>query len=374
MRIQWATWLKRGLAAAVVGYLVLNGFAGYKDIDKRSFVVSIGIDEGKSKPDHFLVTLKIAIPGPDPKQGDSNFLLISEEATGIAEAVRKIKARIDKEPDFGQMKVIMVGEQLARSRDINEIMDWFERRRDIQKIAWVSVGTPDAKAILAVKPKTERLAGNAMFLQFGREGTESPFITSTYLFEFRRSLQTAGADAFMPLLQVKKEASTDELEASRLALFHHNKLHKLLNDRDTHTFNMVRKHGERTGITVSNDGETFMLTFDQTNFKYDVSWPPASRPKLIISAELHGIVEESTIPVTTEKLLEIEKLAEEQFRADVKHLLQTLQKDHIDPIGFGLRSRAKYGRFDEEAWDDEFARAETEISVRVRLIGTGIKQ
>ena len=75
-------------------------------------------------------SFKIAIPSGDPKTGDKKSLLITQEATSIAEAIREVKSKVDKELDFGHCKGVMYGEAYARE-NIGKIQDWTVRRRDI---------------------------------------------------------------------------------------------------------------------------------------------------------------------------------------------------------------------------------------------------
>src|SRR5690625_4551243 len=89
--------------------LLLSG-CGFKDIDKRVFVVGFGIDGGsEEKP--YKITLKMAIPGkkdsPKPE-----YTYLTQEADTIAKAIRLSESNIDKELEFGHAKVIVLGEDV----------------------------------------------------------------------------------------------------------------------------------------------------------------------------------------------------------------------------------------------------------------------
>ena len=111
-----------------------------------------------------------------------------------------IKSEVDKEIDFSHSKMIILGEDIL-GEDLQETIDWFIRRRDIQKIAWIAVGSPGVEEILKLKPKSESLPANALFLSFGRTGTESAYIITEYLFDLRKRLTEKGLDTVLPVIE-----------------------------------------------------------------------------------------------------------------------------------------------------------------------------
>ncbi|MBT2658238.1 Ger(x)C family spore germination C-terminal domain-containing protein [Bacillus sp. ISL-18] len=53
---------------------------GFKDIEKRFFVVSIGVDAAKDRTKKYLVSLKFAVPGPS-KDSPIEYQIVSQEAS-----------------------------------------------------------------------------------------------------------------------------------------------------------------------------------------------------------------------------------------------------------------------------------------------------
>jgi spore germination protein KC len=88
---------------------------GFKDIEKRFFVVSIGVDTAKDHTKKYLVSLKFAVPGPS-KDSPNEYQIVSQEANSISEAVRIIKTKVDKEIDFSHAKVIVFSESIVKRK------------------------------------------------------------------------------------------------------------------------------------------------------------------------------------------------------------------------------------------------------------------
>lgn len=355
----------------VIMYLLISGMNGYKDIDKRFFVVSIGIDEGEESKDTFKVTLKLAIPGANPKQGASDFTLISEENESIAKAIRLMKANVDKELDFGHTKVIILGRTLIENRDLMEVMDWFERRRDIQRIAYVAVGAPTAKEVLAVKPKGERLPANSLFLTFGHIGTETPHILTEYLFMLRRSLHENGIDSVLPYVELMKQDKNTFYDIKRTVVFYHGRARLLLGPEQSKFFTMLVRRVNKTGVDISYKGKNIHITLDDIDIKYDVEKHPL---KLIVKGNIKGLVEESEETIQDHEIKQIEQATVKAISKAYEDLIQTLQENKVDPIGYGLKYRAKYQSFQEDQWYAQYTKAEVETKIQVHIAGIGIVQ
>ncbi|WP_078546931.1 Ger(x)C family spore germination protein [Litchfieldia alkalitelluris] len=352
-------------------FILLLVGCGFKDIDKRFFVVSIGIDKPENDNFKYNVLLKLAIPEAEPKMGAKKFILISEEANSITEAVRIMKSRVDKELDFGHAKTIVLGEELFE-KDIKETMDWFVRRRDIQNVAWVTLGSPTAKAVLELKPDSERLPSNALLLAFGDQGTETPYITSVFLFKFIRDLNESGINPVLPIVEMGKEKL---FMINRLVILEEGKEKLRLNKDETKTFNILDKGYDKTDILVDEEDEKFLISVQSlsSNFKVDVK--NQDEPSLQINIKLSGIVEESQNMIDLKTLNRYEKLVSKASTKRVKDLILKFQEEKVDPLGFGLRYRATHSGEESakyKKWLELYPKLQINVNVEAKIEGTGI--
>jgi spore germination protein KC len=136
--------LKAFLFIVCLLVLTLTG-CGFKDIDKRIFVVSVGVDPAKKSDKKFLISLKLAVP--NIQEVSNEFVIISEEGDTIAEAVRIMKAKVDKELDFSHAKLIVYNEKILKPEIEKNLYYWFIRRRDFQEMSWVAIGKPSAQDV-----------------------------------------------------------------------------------------------------------------------------------------------------------------------------------------------------------------------------------
>ncbi|RXT04902.1 Ger(x)C family spore germination protein [Ammoniphilus sp. CFH 90114] len=362
----------RILLLLMVASLLLPG-CGFKDIDKRYFVVNIGIDKPESEQEKYKVILKLAIPTGEIKSGESEFILVEQEAKTIAEAVRLIKSTVDKELDFSHAKAIIIGKEMLE-RDMEELTDWMMRRRDIQKIAYMATGVPDAKTILEIKPKSERLPSNALFLTFGGEGSESIYTVTVYLFDFRRRLFERGVDAILPVI----EANKDLLKINKTVVFDGGGVKKLfLTPAETKVIHpmITTAHIRRTNVIVEQGDWKFVANVEHIEADYQVEEKEKGEVIIKVTYSMEGIIEESNRSIKDNQLRDVERLIEKEMKKQIKEVLTKLQKEKFDPVGFGLAYMAQ--SFDNEhEWDQWrghlYQNADFDIQVKTKVLGSGV--
>jgi len=355
------------LLFVVVLVLLLTG-CGFKDIDKRLFVVSIGVDQAKNSSKKYLISLKFALPSAS-KKGKSDFVIISEKADTMAEAVRVIKTKIDKELDFGHAKVIIFSEEMAFQKENAGLYYWFSRRRDIQKVAYVGLGKPSALAVLKVKPKSEDLPANALILALPKDGTETPYVITEYYFDLKKRLIERGLDPILPVIEAKKNL----IQINKSGLFNKSHLKLLLNQQETKILNFLLNGEEKSELKVRKGKDTFIIDIYKIKTKYHIYNSKGTQPFIKVDVKVKGRIEETNVRITNGKLSPYEKDAEKQLSKEMRGLLEKIQQANIDPIGFGLRYRARhFNKDDWEEWKGIYPTLTFKVNAKVNIEDTGL--
>ncbi|WP_268921761.1 Ger(x)C family spore germination protein [Metabacillus schmidteae] len=342
---------------------------GYKDIDKRYFVVSIGVDKGRN--DMYDISLKLAVPSSDIKTGSNESEILTESAQTISEAVRIIKAKVDKELDFGHAKMIIFGDELVKE-DITNIVDWFSRRRDIQAIAWTAIGRPSALKILEAKPMGERLPSNSLFLTFGNAGTETPYISSVYLYKLMSLKSERGIDPILPII----EADDQDYSTNQLAVFSSLKHALTLDDEQTKYFNIIKNNSSKTEVKVEgeNNAPYFVFSTDKVRTTYRIE-EKNTKVNILMNIKISGVVEEAFDVLQDEKKREYEKDIELEVSDHIKNLLKLFQKENVDPVGFGLRYRGLHTGNEStkiNEWNSIYKSVNFKVTTQVEMKNVGI--
>ncbi|WP_042202426.1 Ger(x)C family spore germination protein [Paenibacillus camerounensis] len=350
--------------------LCLTTGCEYKDIDRRIFVVAIGIDSGEAED--FKVSLKLAIPQGEVTKIDEKMQIITEESNSISEALRLMKSRVEKELDYVHCKSLIIGEGLA-GRDIRHVLDWAVRRRDIQLILNFAVGRPEALDVLKVKPPSERIPSNSLIMAMSGQGTESPFIASVYSYQLMRDVYEQGKDPILPVIEAEGET---QFRIDKIALLDKQKVQLVLNPEESRLFNLLTRPDLRTNFPARVDDSEFQYYTESSKSAYKIISSEPGAPVVRYKIKINGIVEEnSTQELITHNLLEqISDAGEEALEQSVEALLEKIKKKRLDPFGWGLRYGTRHWNNETEAeeWAALFPVLKLEVAADVRIKYSGL--
>ncbi|MDB5083294.1 MAG: Ger(x)C family spore germination protein [Bacilli bacterium] len=360
-------------SSLMIGLLSLFVFAEgceFKDIDKRFFVVGIGVDKPENSTKKYRITLKMAIPSGSIRMGSESFQNFTQNADSITEAVQLIKSRLDKEADFGHTKVLIFGQQLIKE-DYVHPMDWFIRQRFIQKVAFMAIGKPSAHDVLEVQPKYERLPSNALFMTFGQVGVESQYIVTEDLYDVYRNNKDPGVTPIMPVIEAKQ----DHFQINTIGVLDRQKLVSVLSPNETRIINMLRARIRKGDFQVSIKGDTFMVHTDELSANKKAYFA-ATKPYVDINVNIQGVIEETqqNTRITETVLRQVQTALEKKVSHDVEDVLKKLQQQNLDPIGIGLTySASTWDRKDveEENWKKLYPKLDITAHTHVRINSPG---
>ncbi|KRE66710.1 Ger(x)C family spore germination protein [Paenibacillus sp. Soil750] len=340
------------------------GGCSFKDIDKRFFVVAMGVDWTGKEDKPYLVTLRLAIPASKVGEGLAESQIEYQEAKSIAEAVRNLKAHVDKELDFGHCRMFLFGASLTKE-SLEEPLNWLSRRRDIQLISYTAVAEPNARKLLESNPTTERLSGNSFFLTFGKEGTVSPYTVTELLFDTFRRFKEKGLDPYFPIIRF----DGDSYVVEHLALLNKTKQSIVLNPQETQLYNMSANAFSKSGITITYNGEP--LSFYVARVKKHISISKEATPVVKLKLNLTGIIEQGTLGLDIHK---VQPQLEQQVNQSVEALLYKIRDAEVDPYGFGLHYLGQYfgKEKDWEYWQSVYPELKFEVETHVKIESTGL--
>jgi spore germination protein KC len=350
---------------------VLMAGCSAKDIDKRYFVVSVGIDKGENGT--VKVSTKLAIPKGILRHGDSDFIMMSLQDATIEGAMNRIRTLTDKELDFGHMKLVVFGEEVAKE-GVLSYLDWLQRSFDIQEICWLAVGKPSANEVLAFRPRSERYPSNNLFLTFDRTGTQSDLAVTQYLYSFYRELTEEGIDPMLPVITLVEQGMTID----HAAVFRGDKLLFHLTPDETRVMNHMHTNTPTIEWVVHFDKDDplkhAVLIGHKNRSSFQITESP--EPTIRFRFNVKGILGElqPNQKLTGENRGKVEAKLADKINRVAETLLVKLQKADADPVGFGLRYRARHWdntAAELRAWQSLYPRARFDISTQVEIRSTG---
>ena len=352
-------------------FTILQTGCAFKDIDKRVFVLAIGIDPAEDNEKKYKVTLKISLPTGSIKDSQGpKFTYLSHEAETIGESVRILETHIDKVLEFSHTKLIIINEKLL-SENLSDFMDYFTRRGDIQLIAYIAAARPSAEKILKTEVATESPASISLFNIFDSNGTESPYIITTFHFEFRRDFHGKGINAILPII----ESSNDDTQliVNKSIVVKEKEKPLDLSSVETKQFNTLDNKKSGFDYKVENDKLTLLLNINRIKMNYKIVTDKGKEPRIDMKVTMVGTIGEANKELYLKDLNEYNEFANKEFKEKVIKLLKKFQENEVDPFGFGLRYRAT--RLNDENtysdWEQIYPTINFNVSVNVKLNGTG---
>lgn len=339
-----------------------------KDIDKRFYVVTTGVDLSDNPAKPYRISLRLAITSAKAESGSSRTDIQTIEAASIAEGVRHLKAYVDKELEFGHCRVFVLGKSLLESSS-PDAMSWFARRRDIQMISYFAVGEPDALSVLKITPESERYPGNALFLSFGNEGTESPYTVTSYLFDNSRRLLEKGIDPVLPIIRTQEKTYVID----RVMLLDKKKPRLTLTPGETQLYKMISSHSGKSELVLPlEDGKRVVMTVSDIKAKVHIKRD--SVPVITVKIRMGGTLEESPPNLLEKDWHGLERRMADRYSKQMEQLLIKIRDAGVDPLGFGLKYLSTYfgKEKDYKWWQSVYPEAKFNVVTDVRVRGPGV--
>lgn len=357
----------------VIGIMIMVFISGcdFKEIDLRIFVLAIGVDPGEEE-NSFKLSLKLSIPQGDVTKIDEKVLIVTEESPSISEALRKMKSKVEKELDYSHCKTIILGEGIAQ-RDIQHVVEWATRRRDVQLILNFAIGRPDAYQVLQVKPEGERIPSNSLILAMSGQGTESPFITSVFSYELMRNLNEKGINPILPIIEAKGKS---EFLINKIALFDDHKIKVVLTPNETRLYNLLKRSDLRTNLPAHSEGVMYQYYTESSSSGYKILSSDHDKATIRYRIKIKGILEESSSSdlVTRDTLRKVSTAGGKELEGAVLALLKKIQASGLDPFGWGLHYGARHFNNDTEmdVWKGLYANLDFQVKANVQIKYSGM--
>lgn len=201
------TKLRIGLGVILITcILLLTGCWGKREVEELAPLFGLGFDLGE-KPGTFLITQQFAMP----KKGGSNGAEIEDrtfsiEASSAREAIEKVTKVIFRSPFMGSLRVMIIGEDLAKAGNFNDILDFAQRFSEFRRSMYLVLAKGKAQDILNIKLRVGKLP--TMTIKVMIEGGDE--ISTFPTVRLGHYLTILGAKSTAPILPVIEIAKSGE--------------------------------------------------------------------------------------------------------------------------------------------------------------------
>lgn len=361
------------------------------EIENRGFVVGVALDKpDKSK---YKATLQIVIPagmkdskgggggasGAEGKQTEPTaYTNVTAEGATIVEAIRRVGTKTSRTPYMQQLQMIVLSQSMAE--ELPKLIDFFIRSQEIRQSIKVIVAKGEAKSILNISPKTDKLPVLYLRSELNNYLMTSKMLNVDYyrLGEIREEL-LAGNSIALPFA----EKIGNDVKIDKAAVYN-GKTHRfagLLQEKDIEILNLMKGKYRNGLVDISMEGGHVIYEVNKTSRTIHIDEAGEGHMKFTIFVQTNGSIREADgmFDFSDKKTIDDAKRGAERELAKI--IKQTVNKvQHVlrsDVIGFNKelkRKRYRLWKRIRSDWDggkNEFAKSEIKVKVHAEIMGSG---
>jgi spore germination protein KC len=285
---------------------------------------------------------------------------------------RALSIRAGRQDFYGHMKVIVIGEEVARE-DLHPVLDFFVRRREIQQRINIVIANGQGRQILNITPVEENFVAFYLDRMLGalfRTGAK----INTDLLEVRRSLQESG-NAVLPRIRA---SSPTEVVAGGAAVVKDWKLAGWLSELETSGYNIVQGRLIGGSITVVDPkSKSGLMTMIVRSSKAEKSVEFVNHNPVFtvnITSDWDVVEKGSTTSLWDQNTLKmIQNRLQKEVQRRALNVVDKMQREFkADIFGFGGMLNHKYPdywRTVKQDWDERYfpnVKVNVKASVKIR--------
>ncbi|MDF2652574.1 MAG: hypothetical protein K0Q73_8379 [Paenibacillus sp.] len=380
----------RTLGTAALTFVVLvflTGCWNRVELDTLAFVQGVAIDESEDGKDIEL-TIQFYRPMAGSKQQAGgptreSYINIKTRDKSLFEAIRDMTIHIGRKAQWSHMRVLIIGEEIARKRNIGEILDFFSRDHEPRATISVMIGKDKAELYLKKgKPFVETSMGQQLresehvAYKFTGKSLKTSFI------DLMLELKGETGVAAVPYVYFDPKNIPISSPVTGLALMKKGKLVHVLPPKKIESLLMLMDE-YRTGILqVECPGESkkkmkkveaVEVSTLKTKLKLKIMGDSVA---VHVSTKVDGYFGEliCTNLKTPEDVEKFNKSVQKVIEQDIKSTLLLIQEQKMDVLGIGNRifrkDPALWYRLKPD-WEERFHDIAFTIEVKANIFNTG---
>ncbi|TKD72257.1 Ger(x)C family spore germination protein [Pseudalkalibacillus hwajinpoensis] len=359
--------------------LLLTGCWDHNELPAYGFVQAVAIDlsEGEEKIDLTTQFIK-----PSPKigsaggAGEDAFVNIETSGDSIFEAIRDITTHLGRKAQWSHTRVILISEDIAKSRNIGEILEFFYRDHEPRMLITLGIMEGKAKDYLDQKPFIENTISQQLKEIEEASHKYSSKAMEVNLLTFGRELKSQTRTAKIPYYHLEESG---EAVIAGLAIINNGKMSGAISPLQTEALLTILGDYQFGIIEVpcEVEGETIKETIEVSKVETDMKASVVSgNISAMVKIDMEGDVGElkCTVIDKSEDMHKFNQKVADVVKTNIEETLQHLQKDEVDVIGLGnaiYRKHPKVWKELQKDWPETFSEVTFTVDVKMDINNTG---
>ena len=401
-------YLQLMLLTGVLGMsILLSGCNGARELDQRANVVAMGLDtaeqEGMTR-----VSYQFAVPQIEAGKDDASkaAVIVTNTAPSLAEGLNLLNSEVALQPVLAHVKVIVVGEELAR-RGIANVLGPFMRYREYRGSMFVVVTRGTAKNFLEKNKPLFVVSMAKYYEEMITSWQESGYFLQTTLHQYYTRLKNKSGQPYISLIAINSgsgegEISTRKVPGGKIEGYRAGDLPRsggnvaefagtAIFDGDKMVGTLSTIETRMLAMLLGNYSNGFIVVEDPLEPKstINVNLHLGSKPKIsVVLVEDHPVIhvsillegEISSIPsginYEEESYLDLlEAQVSNVYTQEMMNFSKHTQELNADVAGFGYYLRPAFQsnkEYENYKWNEKYSQAEVNIEVKTQIRRTGL--
>jgi spore germination protein KC len=368
------------LLSICVSILFLSGCWDRVEVNDLAIVTATAID--KSDDNQIELSIQIFIPktvGSGGGQaggsgGGKMTLSISQTGRNMADAFSKLQGKLPREIFWGQCKVFIFGEALAK-QGIQEQMDFLLRHPEPRERAYVYVSEGKAKEILEIVPNLERYSAEVL-----REISNYRIGMQITVQDVDEMLTDIAQAAALPYVKIKTQQPSEGkpikyVHIDGTAVFHKDQMVGTITEEETRGVLWLRDEIKGYTVSVEIEGEEGLVSLNPVSARVNlIPQIHNGKWKMTVNINTEGAIvqNETNLNFSDPKLLKkVESAYQKSIENRIEDVLKQIQhRLHTDIVDFSKEFYRKYPKEwkkNENSWEELFSEVEVNINVEAHI-------
>lgn len=386
----------------MIAVISLTGCFDANELDELGISLILGFDVVEDK---LLITAEVVDPQYSSSSSDtwegSTVKYVQGIGNTVFEAFRDITLKFDRRIYAAHNKVLIFGEELARSGLITHIDQLFRDREQRESAFMLIAKGARAYEVMGVNSGLETVPANYI-LDLIKNINNNPKSIDTNIISYMQHYYHEGHHPIVGVIEKKRknvidktseDKGSEEYELSIIgsAIFRKDKLIGYLNGNDTKAVNYLLNNIENGIITfpifnsseekVQSEGlptnvSSVNVIKGKTKNDIEINGDKVIlKTKINIRAALGELIAKTDVS-NEEDIRRLEDACSKTVEVNIESAVKKVQQEYgTDIFGFGMAFHHKYPKQWEkikENWDEIFKDAEFQIEVKTSIIRTGL--
>lgn len=364
--------------------ILLTGCWDRAELPEKGFVMGVALD--KADDNKILLTTQLFKPTQGvgaigARAAETAYVNVSTIDDTVPRAIRDIPINIGRKTQWSHTRLIIIGEELAREREIYDLLEFFFRDHEPRLTVSVVIAEGNADKYLKMKPLIENTMSQQLFQSEKSSAMNSGKSIDSNLLKLGLQMKSELGNAITPYVYLSKDTSSNVTNIAGVALLKAGKLVGVMEPSKVEALQILRNKYNSGMINIpckknKQDGGEEAVEIVSIKSK----WQPASLQEKPLKVQIKINMEVAVMELTCSKLDTVEeekkfsKSIEENMKQRIKETTDWLKQNKFDAIGLGnkvYQANPKLWRKWKPTWDNRFAESMFDIEVEAKITNSG---